>query len=48
MLQRHAPGSTKRLTLGADKACDARDFVRELRQACSAGEPSGAAALTGY
>ncbi|MTH79149.1 IS5 family transposase [Paracoccus aestuariivivens] len=34
MLHRHAPGSTKRLTLGADKAYDTRDFVKELRQAC--------------
>lgn len=34
MIHRHAPGSTKRLTLGTDKAYDTRDFVKELRQAC--------------
>lgn len=34
MLHRHSPGSTRRLTLGADKGYDSADFVAELRQAC--------------
>ncbi|WP_096785913.1 IS5 family transposase [Rhodobacter sp. CZR27] len=34
MVHRHSPGSTKRLTLGADKAYDAEEFVQDLRQAC--------------
>ena len=34
MIHRHAPGSTRRLTLGADKGYDSADFVAELRQAC--------------
>jgi transposase len=34
MIQRHSPGSTRRLTLGADKGYDSADFVRDLRQAC--------------
>lgn len=34
MVHRHSPGSTQRLTLGADKGYDARGFVRDLRQAC--------------
>jgi transposase, IS4 family len=34
MIHRHAPGSTRRLTLGADKGHDSADFVAELRQAC--------------
>lgn len=34
MLHRHAPGSERRLTLGADKGYDSADFVRDLRQAC--------------
>ena len=38
MIHRHSPGSTRRLTLGADKGCDSADFVAdfvaELRQAC--------------
>ena len=34
MIHRHAPGSTRRLTLGADKAYDSADFVADLRQAC--------------
>jgi transposase len=34
MIYRHAPGSTRRLTLGADKGYDSADFVTELRQAC--------------
>ena len=33
MIHRHAPGSTRRLTLGADKAYDSADFVVDLRQA---------------
>jgi transposase len=33
MLDRHAPG-TRRLTLGADKAYDARSFTAELRRMC--------------
>jgi hypothetical protein len=34
MVHAHAPGSTRRLTLGADKAYDAKGFVTELRQMC--------------
>ncbi len=34
MVHRHSPGSTRQLTLGADKGYDAGEFVRELRQAC--------------
>ena len=34
MVNRHAPGSTRRLTLGADKGYDSADFVAELRQIC--------------
>jgi transposase len=34
MIHRHSPGSTRRLTLGADKAYDSADFVADLRQAC--------------
>ena len=34
MIHAHAPGSTRRLTLGADKAYDAKGFVIELRQMC--------------
>jgi len=34
MVNRHSPGSTRRLTLGADKGYDAGEFVRDLRQAC--------------
>jgi hypothetical protein len=33
MIRRHSPGSTRRLTLGADKAYDVEAFVGELRQA---------------
>ncbi len=33
MIHRHAPGSTRRLTLGADKGYDSADFVADLRQA---------------
>jgi hypothetical protein len=34
MIHRHSPGSTRRLTLGADKGYDASGFVTALRQAC--------------
>lgn len=34
MIHRHSPGSTRRLTLGADKAFDTGDFVADLRAAC--------------
>ncbi len=34
MIHRHAPGSTRQLTLGADKGYDSADFVAHLRQAC--------------
>ncbi len=34
MVHRHSPGSTQRLTLGADKGYDAAEFVADLRQAC--------------
>ena len=34
MIHRHAPGSTRRLTLGVDKRCDSADFAAELPQAC--------------
>lgn len=34
MIHRHSPGSTRRLTLGADKGYDASGFVTDLRQAC--------------
>jgi len=34
MIHDHSPGSTRRLTLGADKGYDSTDFVRDLRQAC--------------
>ena len=34
MIHRHSPGSTQRLTLGADKGYDAAEFVADLRQAC--------------
>ncbi len=32
MLNRHSPGSTRRITLGADKGYDAASFVGDLRQ----------------
>ena len=32
MINRHSPGSTRRLTLGADKGYDAASFVAELRR----------------
>jgi len=34
MIHRHSPGSTRRLTVGADRGCDCADFVNDLRQAC--------------
>ncbi len=34
MIHTHSPGSTRQLTLGADKGYDSADFVRDLRQAC--------------
>ena len=34
MVNRHAPGSSRRRTLGADKAYDSANFVADLRQAC--------------
>jgi transposase len=34
MVHRHSPGSTRRLTLGADKGYDAAEFVADLRHAC--------------
>jgi len=34
MVHRHSPGSTRRLTLGADKGYDAAEFVADLRRAC--------------
>jgi len=34
MIERHAPGSTRRLTLGADKGYDTSDFVDDLRARC--------------
>ena len=34
MIHRHSPGSTRQLTLGADKGYDVAGFVADLRQAC--------------
>ena len=34
MIDRQAPGTSNRLTLGADKAYDAREFVADLRHKC--------------
>ena len=34
MVHRHYPGSTRQLTLGADKGYDAAEFVADLRHAC--------------
>lgn len=34
MIERHSPGSTRRLTLGADKGYDASSFVGALKQMC--------------
>ncbi|TCS60268.1 hypothetical protein EDD52_11588 [Primorskyibacter sedentarius] len=32
MINRHSPGSTRRLTLAADKGYDSVDFVADLRR----------------
>jgi transposase len=34
MIERHSPGSERRLTLGADKGYDTSDFVADLRRMC--------------
>jgi transposase len=34
MIERHSPGSERRLTVGADKGYDSADFVAELRRMC--------------
>lgn len=34
MIHSHSPGSTRRLTLGADKGYDAAGFIADLRKAC--------------
>ena len=34
MIERHDPGSTRRLTLAADKGYDTREFVAECRRLC--------------
>jgi transposase len=34
MIERHSPGSERRLTLGADKGYDTRGFVAECRRMC--------------
>ncbi len=34
MIHHHSPGSTRQLTLGADKGFDAAGFVADLRLAC--------------
>lgn len=34
MIHRHSPGSTRQVTLGADKGFDAAEFVADMRQAC--------------
>jgi transposase len=34
MIDRQSPGSTRRLTVGADKGFDSADFVAEMRRAC--------------
>jgi transposase len=34
MINRQSPGSTRRLTLGADKGFDSADFVADLRRMC--------------
>lgn len=34
MIHAHSPGSTRQLTLGADRGYDSASFVRDLRQAC--------------
>ena len=35
MIHSHSRGSSRRLTLGADKGYDSADFVRDLRRACA-------------
>lgn len=34
MIHAHSPGSTRQLTLAADRGYDSADFVHDLRQAC--------------
>ena len=34
MIERHSPGSTRRLTLPADKAYDTKGFVARMREMC--------------
>lgn len=34
MIERHSPGSERRLTLGADRGYDASDFIADLRRMC--------------
>lgn len=34
MIERHSPGSTKRLTVGADKNFDTAGFISDLREMC--------------
>lgn len=34
MIERHSPGSTKRLTVGTDKGYDTNGFVSDLREMC--------------
>lgn len=34
MIERHSPGSTGRLTVGADKGYDTSDFTTDLRAMC--------------
>jgi transposase len=34
MIERHSPGSTRRLTVGADKAYDTAGFIADLRAMC--------------
>ena len=34
MIERHSPGSTRRLTVGADKGYDTTDFAADLRAMC--------------
>lgn len=34
MVNRHSPGSARRLTIGADKGYDSADFISDLRQMC--------------
>lgn len=34
MIDRHSPGSTRRLTVGADKGFDRADFAAQMRRAC--------------